>query len=111
LKDAQGRGLPGAVSAIMIDAHGGGSLGGLHTLDTRGKLCGEAGVDAQRCDRFVDGDPTLEALRRAALGDRGGGLQPVSDPAGRMKEEMNKAFRDVVHSLEGAVFEATESAE
>jgi hypothetical protein len=111
LTDGAGRGMPGSVSAIMIDRHGGGSIGGLGALDTRHKLCSSAGADDDRCDAFVEGAPALEPLRRALLAGLGVTLAPQNDPEGRMLTELRDAFRDVVHSLEGAVFEAARSPE
>ena len=112
LTDTAGRPLTGTVSAVMIDLHGGGSLEGLTRLDTRRALCAQADIDTERCDAFVEGDPALDPVRRGLLGAHdNAGLVPASDPSGRMQEQMRKAFRDVVHSLEGAVNEATRSAD
>ncbi len=111
LTDAAGHGLAGSVSAVVIDRFGGGSIGGLSSLDTRRKLCTDAGADDERCDPFVEGDPSLEPLRRSLLGGRGDALSPVNDPEGRMQAELRDAFRAVVKSLEGAVFEAAHTPE
>ncbi len=111
LTDGAGHPMVGSVSAIMIDRHGGGSIGGLTALDTRRKLCRDAGADDERCDPFVEGDPALEPLRRALLAGVGVALAPESDPEGRMQAELRDAFRGVVHSLEGAVFEAARTPE
>jgi hypothetical protein len=54
LTDAAGRGMPGSVSAVMIDRHGGGSIGGLGSLDTRHKLCNDAGVDLDDSSAVMD---------------------------------------------------------
>jgi hypothetical protein len=111
LTDGAGHGMQGSVSAIMIDRHGGGSIGGLAALDTRGRLCRDAGADDERCDAVVQGDPALEPLRRALLAGQGTALPPENDPEGRMHAELRDAFRAVVRSLEGAVFEAATTPE
>ena len=111
LSDGHGRGLPGTVSAVMIDLHGGGSLGGLDRLDTRKRLCGLIDTVEERCDALIEGDPTLEGARRGLLGAHlGSPLEAASDP-GEASAQFTQAFRDVVRSLEGAVYEAAESAD
>jgi hypothetical protein len=120
LTDGHGRALPGSVSAIVIDLHGGGSLGGLDQLDTRTKLCNaieQSGVESasgspdERCDGLIEGDPSLEGARRGMLGGRlTAPIAADADP-GKEVEPLIDAFRQVVRSLEGAVFEATESAD
>ncbi len=110
LGDGHGRGLPGTIAAVMVDLHGGGSVSGLVALDTRSRLCGRAGIEPERCDPFLEGDPALEPLRRAALSARtAASVPPVRDPGGTAREELNEAFGEVLRSLEGAVFEAAES--
>jgi hypothetical protein len=113
LTDAQGQGLPGLVSAIMIDAHGGGTLAGLVNLDTRGDLCGQIGADSDRCDAAVEhSEPGGDATLRGDLGARERGtLAPAVDPAATMEKDMRDEFKRVVESLEGAVFESTTSAD
>ena len=111
LADGGGRGLPGTVSALMIDAHGGGSLRGLEELDTRRELCAEL-VDARRCDALLEGGAAVDPLRRAVLGALGGSpTAPLSDPEGTANESMRRTFGEVMRSLEGAVFEASSDPE
>ncbi len=112
LTDGHGRGLPGTVAAVLVDLHGGGSTGGLEALDLRRSLCRSINVGDDRCDRLVEGDPTLDALRRGELGGLGvKPLLPDNDPAANARAAMTKAFGEVLRSLEGAVFEATSSAD
>jgi len=112
LTDGHGHGLPGTVAAILVDLHGGGSTGGLEALDLRRSLCRSVHVNVERCDRLVEGDPTLDALRRGELGGMGvKPLLPDNDPAANARAAMTKAFGEVLRSLEGAVFEATQSAD
>lgn len=112
LTDERGAGLAGTVAAVVLDARGGGSATGLERLDTRRSICWELGVERERCDRFVEGDPTLDPLRRALLSSRTTEpMAPLFDPGGTAKEALVHAFGDVLRSLEGAVFEATASAE
>ena len=111
LTDGRGRGLPGTVSAVVVDLHGGGSLGGLDRLDTRRRLCGLVDDVEERCDALIEGDPSLEGARRGLLGaHKQSPIAPAADP-GQASEQFTQAFRQVVSSLEGAVFEAAESAE
>jgi hypothetical protein len=112
LVDGKGQGLPGTVAAVVVDLHGGGSTTGLERLDTRLALCRNLRVEPERCDAFVDGDPALDPLRRAQLGQVGGApLAPDNDPAKNAEETLSRAFGDVLHSLEGAIFEAATSAD
>lgn len=108
LTDGHGRGLPGSVSAIVVDAFGGGSAN-VAGLDTRTRLCRAIGVDSERCTRVLERDASTEALRRALLGhaDEHARLRPANDPGAHASRELERAFADVLHSLEGAVFEAT----
>jgi hypothetical protein len=112
LTDEKGAGLTGTVAAIVVDLHGGGSVGGLERVDARRSVCARFGIDSMRCDRFVEGDPTLDALRRAVLGEQiTAPLAPAYDPGGSARAELDKTFGEVMHSLEGAVFEASASAD
>ncbi|XXT46233.1 hypothetical protein WMF23_33205 [Sorangium sp. So ce542] len=111
LTDGGGRGLPGTVAAVVVDLHGGGSVGGLAALDTRARLC-QGMVEPERCGAFLEGDPALDPLRRAELGARArAAIAPAIDPAGAAKAELDEAFGQVLRSLEGAVFEATSDPE
>ncbi|MFS8068773.1 MAG: alpha-2-macroglobulin family protein, partial [Byssovorax sp.] len=110
LTDGHGLGLPGTVAAVLVDLHGGGSTGGLEALDLRRSICSKLDVGGERCDRLVEGDPSLDALRRGELG--GAFVKPLApdnDPAANARAAMTKAFGEVLRSLEGAVFEATQS--
>jgi hypothetical protein len=97
------------VSAVLIDAEGGGNLASLARLDTRMLLCGAAGIDASACAKFIAGDKALDAGARASLSRGGSAIDPVLDPAGSAKEELRQAFSDVLHSLEGAILQSTKT--
>lgn len=112
LTDEKGRGLPGTVAAVVVDLYGGGSTAGLEWLDTRRSICRAFGVEYERCDRFVEGDAALDALRRGVLGQGARApLAPENDPGGTARAELYKTFGTVLRSLEGAVYEATQSAD
>ncbi|APR76270.1 Large extracellular alpha-helical protein [Minicystis rosea] len=112
LTDEKRRGLPGTVAAVVVDLHGGGSTWGIEMLDARRSICRDFGVWYERCDRFVEGDPALDALRRGVLGEAGRRTTaPTSDPGGSARAELVKTFGEVLRSLEGAVYEATQSAD
>lgn len=113
LSDGHGRGLQGSVSAIVVDAFGGGEAN-LGALDTRAHLCRRllgGGRDAsERCSDFLEGDAaTNDAFRRSVLGTSRGHITPARDPGAQAAELLKKAFSEVVHSLEGAVFESAKS--
>lgn len=111
LDDGHGKGLGGTVAALVIDLEGGGSVGGLFALDTRYDLCRNVGVAWDRCDAFLE-EPSREALRRASLGSfTRSGLAPLTDPAATAETELREAFARVVKSVEGAVYQSTESAD
>ncbi len=114
VSDGKGKGMPGTVAVVVIDRFGGGSLGGLHQLDTRGGLCASAGIESDRCSATLD--PARAALpgiapdiyARERVGSRRGNPgSPMRDPGEAVTEEAKKTFREVVHSLEGAVYEAS----
>lgn len=107
LDDGHGHPLVGSVSAVVIDKEGGGRLDGLKRLDTRLSLCQEARGGEDRCDAFLEGDPGAETLRRASLStNQPRPLLPELDPAANAKKDLRETFSEVLHSLEGAVFEA-----
>ncbi len=110
LTDGHGKGLAGAVSAIVVDAFGGGNAN-VHSLDTRTRLCAALGVDDDRCTAALERDPSTEALRRSLNGHEIGkfGIVPANDPGAHASRELEKAFADVLHSLEGAVFESAKN--
>ncbi|RLB64268.1 MAG: hypothetical protein DRI90_04995, partial [Deltaproteobacteria bacterium] len=112
LSDGHGKGLTGTVAAVAFDLHGGGSARGLRSIDTRSRLCDVAGVGDRRCRAFLEGDATMNPVRRGLLGARHkGALGPVLDPGASADEDMRKAFAAVMKSLEGAVYEACQSPE
>lgn len=107
LSDGHGAPVVGAVSAIVIDKEGGGSVSGLERIDTRNFLCDSAGADREHCDAFLEGDPSADLLRRSTLTTRRETpLGPLADPAAHTTEALKKTFSDVLHSLEGAVFQS-----
>lgn len=107
LVDGQGRGLPGSIAAVLIDAYGGGTIDGLVGLDTRRGLCRTLGVEREACDPFFD-DASADTLRRRVLGaQRVPEPSARRDPGGTAKQELRDAFKSVLLSLEGAVMDAT----
>jgi hypothetical protein len=111
LTDEKGKPVVGSVAAVMIDANGGGSTAGLEALDTRKALCAHIESGTTRCDAVVEGDPTLDLLRRVALsqGSLHKPLEPEIDPGANVSEKLRKAFAAVLLSLEGAVRDAAKS--
>lgn len=108
--DGKGKGLPGTVAVAVIDRWGGGSFGGLHDLDTRGGLCRRVGVGSERCAELLEGPPSLLGRERVA-GVRIDPGPPGHDPGAAVRDEAKRTFRAVVHSLEGAVYEASNEPE
>lgn len=107
LTDGRGAGLAGSIAAVLIDAHGGGHVGGLLRLDTRRGLCSKLGVAKEACDPFFD-DPAADTLRRGVLGSLWVEEREARcDPGGTAKRELREAFKGVLLSLEGAVMDAT----
>jgi|GEM_PF-1471208 len=112
LTDGKGGSLPGAVAALVYDLYGGGSVEGLWGLDTRRALCAEAGIETRRCDAFLDGDASFDPVRRGLIGRHPrSAVAPALDPGASVQQALDDAFRSIVHSLEGAVLESTESPE
>lgn len=111
LTDGHGKGLAGTVSAVVLDAFGGGSAD-VTALDTRSRLCRTAGVVDDRCVAVLERAPETEALRRALFshGARSS-IKPLNDPGAHASTDLEKAFGDVLRSLEGAVFEAAKTPE
>lgn len=111
LSDERGQPLVGTVGGTVHDLHGGGST--LVGLDAREQLV--RGLDLgnltdARHAAFFDGTPAADAWRRAALaGTSVAPLEPLFDPASDARQRLEQAFAQVVHSLEGAVLEATAS--
>lgn len=110
ITDGHAKGMPGTVAVVVIDRFGGGRLGGLDALDTRGGLCGSVGVGRERCREVLEGGAGIYVRERVG-GRRGHGGPPERDPGAAIAEEATKIFRDVMHSLEGAVFEASNAPE
>lgn len=108
LTDGHGKGLPGAVSTVVVDAFGGGHAD-VSDLDLRSTLCGQLGIDAARCTAALERDPSTDAVRRSLLHAGGAGVKPLNDPGAHASKELEKAFSEVLRSLEGAVFEAAKT--
>jgi hypothetical protein len=107
LGDGRGGALTGEITAVIVDKEGGGDVSGLERIDTRRSLCRAAGAFPERCDAFLEGDPSIGIERRAALTARSSEpLAPLADPAAHATAELTATFSSVLHSLEGAVFEA-----
>ncbi len=103
LTDEAGKPVVGTVAAMLVDLEGGGSLDGVLALDTRTHLCDVAG-GRERCSDLLSNEAASEPLRRALLGPRGSELAPLVDPGASVKSELDDAFSEVLHSLEGAVY-------
>ena len=110
LSDGHGRGLPGSVSAIVIDNYGGGDAN-VSGLDMRTRLCAALGIESERCTPALERDPATDTIRRSLLGSADGQhhIGPANDPGAHASKELERAFADVLHSLEGAVFESAKS--
>jgi hypothetical protein len=112
LDDGQGRPLTGSVGAVVFDKNGGGHPENLLALDTRRSLAAGVGLDDQDVDAFLAGDPAFDIERRAGVVAAGGRLpKPAFDPVATHEEEREKAFREIVQSLEGAIYEASADPE
>ncbi len=112
LTDGKGRALTGTVSAVLVDLHGGGGTGDIERFDTRIGLCAAGSVEPERCEAFLGDDAAAAPLRRAASGLRQSApRRPEIDPGADARERMEKVFGEVMKSLEGAVFEASSSAD
>lgn len=107
LRDERGAPIVGVVSAVAIDKEGGGSVAGVEHLDTRLALCAQAHVLRERCDDFLEGKPGVEVLRQRALSTApDAGTAPLLDPGANAKADLKRTFSDVLHSLEGAVYQS-----
>jgi hypothetical protein len=110
LVDDKGQPVAGSIAALMIDERGGGSTHGIEMLDTRRALCDGFQVTLDRCDRVVEGDASLDLLRRSDLSQRAASpLLPVIDPGANVTAKLRKAFAAVLLSLEGGVNEASKN--
>lgn len=105
LTDGHGRPLQGSISAVVVDAFGGGNAN-VSGLDTRTMLCAQLGHPSS-CELVLERDPSTEAFRKT-IGSRfgGGAIGPLNDPGAHASEDLTKTFGEVLRSLEGAVFEA-----
>jgi len=110
LTDGAGKGLRGAVSAIVVDAFGGGAVNVAH-LDTRLRLCRAMSVPEPYCRKVLERDPSTEPLRRSLLADyqQSRGVEPSNDPGANATAALEKAFASVLLSLEGAVTQSTQT--
>lgn len=107
LDDGHGHAITGALTAVAIDRDGGGSVAGVEALDSRFELCDAIGAPRARCDALLEGDPSAETLRRALLGRaEGATLAPASDPGAHATATLKRTFSEVLHSLEGAVYQS-----
>jgi hypothetical protein len=108
LGDGHGAPLTGSIGAVVIDAHGGGHPAGLLGLDTRRALAAELGVAAEDADAFLEGDGRYDLERWAALaGVRASNLDAAVDPVASVEAGIDAAFKTIVRSLEGAVYESS----
>jgi len=109
LGDGHGKPLAGSISAVVIDAHGGGSLD-FSSLDERSRLCKDLGVATDRCLEALEGGAAAAPLLRGMLGtEHGTPIAPSNDPGAAASKELSASFNEVLRSLEGAVFEASQS--
>lgn len=110
LSDGHGKPLVGSVAAVVTDAFGGGHVV-IDSLDTRTRLCRAFG-ERDDCDNLLEGDAKEDARRRDLMAAIPAGFQgPRNDPGSHASVDLDKAFGEVLRSLEGAVFEATQSPE
>lgn len=110
LTDDGGKPLTGTVASVLVDLAGGGSVDGIRNLDTRHSLCDALGASGVRCDSALATTKDADAMRRAALGGRvDERLGPLQDPGGSAKADLDLEFASMLRSLEGAVYESSES--
>ncbi len=112
LDDGHGQPLLGSVGAVVFDKAGGAHPERLLALDTRRSLAAAAGIADQDVDAFLEGDSAFDIERWAAVakGARSD-PPPAFDPPATVDEDIDKAFREIVQSLEGAVYEASSDPE
>jgi hypothetical protein len=112
LDDGHGQPLTGSVGAVVFDKAGGTHPERLLALDTRRALAAPAGIADQNVDAFLDGDAAFEIERWAAVAKSASSAPPPAfDPAARVSEEIDKTFRAIVQSLEGAVHASSSDPE
>lgn len=118
ITDERGNPLRGSITAVLSEFHEGIRGPGFEALDTRRQICAGLswqfrdanGATTSRCDAMVEGDPSLDGARRADLAELAEGvLAPKLDPGGTANEQLLAAFREVLASLEGEVFEVSSS--
>ncbi len=110
MTDGHGKPLVGTVAAVVTDAFGGGHVV-IDSLDTRLRLCRSLGARDQ-CDALLEGDAKVDPRRRDLFASLPASFQgPLNDPGSHASKDLDKAFGEVLRSLEGAVFESTQSPE
>lgn len=110
LSDGHGKPLVGSVAAVVADAFGGGHVM-IGALDTRTRLCSLLGAHDD-CDSLLEGGTGEDARRRDLYAGLSTSFRgPTNDPGAHASKDLDKAFGEVLRSLEGAVFEATSSPE
>lgn len=112
LTDDRGRPSLGTVTAVVIDKNGGGSTEGIEAMDTREDLCRGVGIESDRCGQLADDKPTLDPALRGLLGAfHRVALAPARDPGEDAQKTLHGTFGAVLRSLEGAIYEASSSAD
>ncbi len=102
LDDGHGQPLTGSVGAVVFDKAGGTHPERLLALDTRRSLAATAGIADRDVDAFLDGDSTFDIARWAAVAKGAGAPPPPAfDPLATVDEDIDKAFREIVQSLDG----------
>jgi hypothetical protein len=109
LADEAGKGLEGAVWAMVFDRSG-EERRIFEALDTRTQLCGRAGFDRAACPTILEGGRTSEVRAGLAAGAAEATL-PEHDPGKTSEAEMRATFAEVMKSLEGALFESSSLAD
>lgn len=115
LSDERGQPIAGEVAAMVLDKSDFSDEDFeryASQFDTRLGLCARVGVEASHCDAALRAEPAELARLRALLAagsDRR--PPPALDPGKSSRAELEAAFREVLLSLEGAIFEASSSPE
>ena len=109
LRDSAGKPLAGSVAVAMGDVGAGANLANVESLDYRRSHCL---VDRERCETFLEGGQGADALRREAFATRRPSVRgPLFDPKSKADSDLRATFADTLKSLEGAVYEASNSRE
>lgn len=115
LNDERGQPLAGDVAAMVLDASDFSDDAFeryASQFDTRLGLCARVGIEAADCDATLRGDAgELTRLRHQLALKSERKQAPSLDPGKSSRQELETAFREVLLSLEGAVFEASSSPE